>query len=135
MTERETLAYLAGYIDGDGSICAVKHHNSFGISLVSISGDKSVLELLAETFGGKCLPTNQKSPNRKLYHWAVTGKEAVNALERLIPFLTAKLLPAIHATRFVFNPSGGIYRVPEWQVKVREDAARKIRAFNHRVTN
>ena len=136
LTDREELAYLGGYFDGEGSICFLnkkdRHYNS--LRLVLSTSDRSILERFAKRFGGDVRECPSLTTKRKMFRWYKDGKHAQDVIAVLIPFLHGKLYPAVCAMRLVLDYPKGM-RIPPWQVKVREDVFDKVKAFNHRVTN
>ncbi len=88
------LAWLAGYIDGDGSVSmrasSTSRSTRFRYPVLTIdSCDPELLEeVIAITGQGhvKAKPRKKKE-HRKCWTWTVTGSKAVIVLETLIPYL------------------------------------------------
>ncbi len=120
------LAYVAGIIDGEGSIVIYQrpmkkiiHHGKYGDRTpkhelnVSVGmTDRKIPYYLKDLFGGSVCGVTQRSGNRKpFWKWSVTGQRASDLLKRLLPFLKTKALQA--QTAIVFqdtkknNPNGG----------------------------
>lgn len=94
-----TLAYAAGYLDGDGcfsinkKINPIKYHSRITVS----STDITILEFFKENFGGSCFLSNEniRYKNFKpIYQWVVVGKKAINLTEKLLPYLIEKKIDA-----------------------------------------
>jgi hypothetical protein len=95
----ETLAYLAGVIDSDGTI-GVKLNSYAAKSGWQVSYSERVhirqvtreaIDLLAETFGGNVgIEDPHAKRGKPLYRWGVTDKRAVMVLEALLPYLRIK---------------------------------------------
>ena len=108
-TDQELLyAYLAGFIDADGSITIVTAKSKKKIKsgtldciqyCIKLSGHNCKIEpiqLLQKTFGGGKLRNTRRGkvklhPNwRACYEWSITKNQAANALRRLLPYLIIK---------------------------------------------
>jgi len=91
------LNYLAGIIDGEGTIRIKKQkprkrHNKgfyyFGLVSCGMT-DKRPLILLMKTFGGKIY--ERKRSNRKpSWDWIVVCNQAINCCKKLLPYLIIK---------------------------------------------
>jgi hypothetical protein len=96
------LAYIAGIMDGEGSIS--RDSKGYWRVIVGMT-DREVIDYL-HSFGGTVHTHTRRVPPRKpLYHWTVRDRRSVsNLLEAILPYmqLTAKkelALQAIHDTR------------------------------------
>ena len=94
MTETE-LAYIAGIIDGEGSIClTIRRYPGGGtVSLIACVGmtDPRVPKLLHEKFGGALFlrkPTSIKW--KPAWAWSLTGDKALSFIEVIYPYLIIK---------------------------------------------
>lgn len=105
-----TLAYLAGFIDADGSITIVTHHvknrPSYRAKISAYNCKLAPIQLLKDTFGGGKLRYRKPSASgrnsdkwRECYEWTLTAKQAEIALEKLLPFLMIKRSQAIQCLR------------------------------------
>lgn len=90
----ETYAYLAGIVDADGTISAVRPRNGsgFGVRIGVHQAEPDAVELLAATFGGevKRRPSYTDLGTRDTFLWYTTAGNLVPALERLLPHLRQK---------------------------------------------
>lgn len=95
--DKNTIAYCAGYIDGDGCFSiqrivrnttgTVKYHPSIIVS----STDINVLNLFRETFGGTVTLSSKKIAEWKpQYHFYFGGKKCLKMCEEILPFLVEK---------------------------------------------
>lgn len=87
----EIYSYLAGIIDGEGSICLTRHgKNEFARPRVSVaSTTREMVDFLKITFGGHI---STKRKKKKFYHkeayiWAVSGNLALDLLKKVVDFL------------------------------------------------
>lgn len=95
MTRNSTdLAYMAGIMDGEGSISILgEHGRSLGLSVVLGSTCFSLLEWVETTFGGTLdrRPDKQKVLSRKpFWRWYIRGDNAVEFLEAIRPYMRIK---------------------------------------------
>src|SRR4029077_10763629 len=93
-------AYLAGIIDGEGSIMMI-HHPARGsagnrweywVLRVAISNcDKRLIDWLEELFGeGHSVCRNGRDNQRDAYQWRMDSKAALPVLEAAYPYLKLK---------------------------------------------
>lgn len=92
LTDGERLAYYAGYLDGEGCWYAcpfgrvrLQCTNTFPYTLIALS----------EEFGGTISRRNTVAGSRSVYEWAITGEKAIQATQRLIPYLHEKRQQAL----------------------------------------
>ena len=92
------VAYLAGVMDSDGSFkiekrrvkAMINPHYRIKIGAAQVA-PSPVIELLAETFGGKLRVRNYDGPSyRSMSRWSLFDRSAVPALEALLPYLVLK---------------------------------------------
>ncbi len=101
MNHREKLAYLAGIIDGEGSLMLwksnidPKRRGQFNLRVNVSSTDKCLVEWLYANFGGRFSEMN--SPSRKAhsnwkqqYIWEVNRPEMLQFLTDIYEFLVIK---------------------------------------------
>lgn len=99
-SNKEIYAYLAGFIDADGSIGIVsiksKNKTRYRIKLSAHNCKKEPIDLLASVFGGGKIRF-KKTGKAKLhdnwrpcYEWALTANKAANAIKLLLPYLMIK---------------------------------------------
>lgn len=93
-------AYLAGIIDGEGSICISKSPGKNGRSIcyqafIGVSNtEKGLIDWLHSTFGGthtQYTPKQTPSNSRKhVWRWQVTGRNIDYICELILPYSTIK---------------------------------------------
>lgn len=100
-TDKELLyAYLAGFIDADGSITIVtaktKKSMQYCVKLSAHNCKIEPIEILQRTFGGGKLRNTRRGkvklhPNwRACYEWILTKNQAALAIRTLLPYLVVK---------------------------------------------
>lgn len=96
MDNRDTiLAYLAGIIDGEGCIyintkkATATRRPGHTVVLTIVQKERGWLEMLQERtgFDGTMYTYNRASP---VTAWRLTGKDAIEMLEAVLPYLTLK---------------------------------------------
>lgn len=93
MNQKETIAYLAGIIDGEGFLEIRKSTTSVGnicysARMIFFMMDKSPSELFVEVFGGRILITKMKGTD--YYGIAIGGNKLEKILIELLPYLRVK---------------------------------------------
>lgn len=135
-----TLAYLAGIIDGEGSIgiYARKSRNSrskeYFIQVTCIMRERQAIDLLASVFGGLHAHRVQGHAGAISFVWRVTSRKAYNCLLCLLPFLKIKRNQAQYAIQFneqELNKTragcfGGERRLSVTELDIRETYKRKM---------
>lgn len=95
------VAYLAGIIDGEGSIYIGNFSSNpktgskyYQTNIEITNTDKNLMDWIVNTFGGrlntytaKQLPKNSR---RTVYRWIATGERVTHLAEILLPYLIAK---------------------------------------------
>lgn len=137
-----TLCYIAGIIDGEGTIrihkskpyFKNKHKNcsySAGIGVGMV--EKIIPELLKESFGGsvqeECVPER-----RSIWRWQVSGRMSVyKILEELVPYLIVKREQALAVMEFCrdwHTPFSRQQGLSGQELQRREDAYQYLRKLN-----
>ncbi len=127
----ETLAYVAGYFDGEGCIRVQSHKDtSFGIHVFVTNTYKPYLDELQSLFGGKVSLRNCANPkHRTQFQWRISNKtEALVFLKAIYPFLKKKQEQATLGIEFCSLPK---YHASRWYVS---DSKTKKRKFEIRDT-
>ena len=112
MITNEILAYTAGIMDGEGSICIAKSapsvkngtkSPSHWLQVGIINTNRELIEWLEKTFGGH-ISDNSHSPSRKrqrpCWAWRVTSIQAKIFLQSIYPYLKIKKKQAKLAIEF-----------------------------------
>lgn len=136
--ESSEWAYVAGILDGEGSIQIItKGGARFGLSSVAVvMCEKELIEWLRDRFGGGWVKPRRLKSGKLAYRVAWTGKKATNFILRgALPYLRAKKLRAqlaLSLNELVAKQGNGIgYSLPEDVVKKRLDICDAMRAtFN-----
>lgn len=115
------IAYLAGLVDGEGSIIIHKckpqqnfkkngkaaHDKTprYVVDLKVAMSDKRAMYWLKDNFGGSiCTRIDKRNPKyRPMLHWCVRANKASTLLKMLLPFLKTKALQATQAIYFQDN--------------------------------
>jgi hypothetical protein len=137
-----TLAYIAGIIDGEGTIRIHKskpykknkqkncsYAAGIGVGMV----EKRIPSLLQEVFGGglqeECVPGR-----RSIWRWQVSGRLSVyKILEELAPYLILKQEHAYAVMEFCeewHTPFSRQQGLSSLELQRREDAYQKLRKLN-----
>jgi hypothetical protein len=137
-----TLCYIAGIIDGEGTIRIHKskpylknkqknfsYSAGIGVGMV----EKIIPELLKESFGGsiheECVPER-----RSIWRWQVSGRMSVyKILEELVPYLIVKREQALAVMEFCkdwHTPFSRQQGLSSQELQRREDAYQKLRKLN-----
>src|SRR6266481_3773361 len=98
MVNKEDLimSYVAGLIDGDGSISLIRENRTSGAKYypcVQLSNVfEGMIEFLHQTFGGsKKIKSRQSHAKKTQYVWNVRGLDScLKVLEKVTPFLILK---------------------------------------------
>lgn len=100
------LAWLAGLVDGDGSICISKSKNNKGhVQLTVTNSHKDTIDRLREMVGTGHVRLKRRSPGliinrRPCYLWMVNTNKACSILSFLLPYLFTKKEQAILAIAY-----------------------------------
>jgi hypothetical protein len=129
-----TLEYLAGYFEGEGSICFTD--KKFPQLKVKIkSGDHAILVHFYNRFGGSFNPVKiSRKHNRQIHEWIVTNTKAQEVLKELRPFFQIKGAIADSVLTLQFNTKSEARRLAPEQWQLRREVAEQVSAFNNRIT-
>jgi hypothetical protein len=96
MTKQE-LAYMAGIIDGEGSICIwtrsdYKRNTDkyFCVSIHACSTDKILIDWIDLRWPGTRGQWKKTSPGRPMFQWERRGQKAIKVLKAIEPWLLIK---------------------------------------------
>lgn len=109
------LAYIAGFIDGEGSIGLYKrtprgdHNPEYIVQITIVQVEKEVLEYIKSFFGG-CLSKKKiySDKHRQSYQLKFTHNKAVEFAEQIEPYLIikreqAKLIKEFRENKILIN--------------------------------
>ena len=104
-------AYLAGLVDGDGSISLTEFEGPkqvhFFFSVKVTSTQRSQINWLVQQFGGQWERVKDKRErNRPTYSWFVKGTHAKRILEGILPYLFVKQEAGRKALEYTSLPPG-----------------------------
>lgn len=87
MTEQEK-GYLAGIIDGEGTITLTKD-GEFRYPVMTVSSTTyEIMEYLKSHFGGAISKKNERNPNwKQAYCWKIERRKMISLLEEITPLL------------------------------------------------
>ena len=133
-------AYLAGMLDGEGTLTLVRRGKKRGGYMVKVSiygTDERLMTYLTETFGGSVARFDKRNPWKPMLTWS-----AVNIRELLIgamPYLRLKKEQAVLLIRYIDTAipaaNGRKRGVPEGMIAIREDIRSALTALNGRGCN
>jgi len=116
MPTRDDLSYLAGIIDGEGSI-GIHNENGKpkGMRLTVGNTDPRLIIWLKETFGGSSYPDRHRKANwKESWKWTISTQQAAALLEQVLPWLRLKREQAEIGIAFQrLMVRGGAPRTPE----------------------
>lgn len=98
-----TLAYLAGIVDGEGSISILCHHHArkfyvggermlkaFTETVQISNTSEELIEWLLNNIGGKAIPVWTRPDRLQSYRWYVNGRNVPPFLTAVLPYLVVK---------------------------------------------
>lgn len=135
------IPYLAGIIDGEGSIniTYIKKRDEYRLRIQVTNTDKRLIDWLSEHFGGhqyEPVRLNNNSKWRRRYEWFLyPKKETIPLLETLIPFLICKKEQAKVAIRFMQTIGTMGHRLTRAVYKTRKECKERLNALNKRGTS
>ena len=82
-------AYMAGFIDADGSF-GIYRHNELTVQIAQV--DRGVLEQIVKAYGGRIVTLREAKENQqKIYQWYLSRRDQVKTLvEDISPHLIVK---------------------------------------------
>lgn len=90
------LAYLAGIVDGEGSVeLKIQRTGTMDLLLHIYNSDKPLFDWIVEHFGGRLYEIHRKATTLRpqwqpVYNWNIGGQQARDLLERLLPYMLVK---------------------------------------------
>jgi len=114
MIDQYTLAYTAGYTDGDGCFHIRKQirpstgRPKYLCNFIISSTDSDVIEFFSKTFAGLRRLSNTQEKNEKFkpqYHFIGRGKKSLKITEQILPFLVEKRQEAEIFIKFINSNS------------------------------
>lgn len=141
-SEKE-LAYMAGIIDGEGTISidyrfhrknksAHKYHRPY---LSVPNTDKRLIDWIHQRFSGCIAFRAAKNNSRALYEWHAKTSDLEKILNALLPYLFLKKEQAELILRIKKTIVLGTKKLSIETVSYREEITKRIRVLNSRGTN
>lgn len=143
------IAYLAGLIDGEGSIMIVKHKESWGykyqICISFVNTNRKVVEMVSKFLGNQTIFEHEPGQygfkgNYTCYKCKVTGTvKVLEPLKKLLPYLVIKKDLAELAIYFCENRKAskptktqkGKHRITPEEAQWRENIYQKYKSIVH----
>jgi isocitrate dehydrogenase len=100
-----TLSYMAGIVDGEGSISIVSvHRTKQHVCKISVANcNYKIIELFSKNFGGKIRARKHKHERAKnwktCYEWSITAFKAHDLVKAIFPYLIIKKRQAVLVCR------------------------------------
>jgi hypothetical protein len=102
------MAYAAGLMDGEGSICIRRHiyktsgHNipSFTVYVEIRMTNWEAVDFICNKFGGHLTEKGRTNKGKVIYDWKIYSKKAISFLEMISPYLKCKHRQAMIAKDF-----------------------------------
>lgn len=138
--KKEDLAYFAGLIDGEGTICIMKHGIKNGrihlrICLSVCNTNKAIITDIRTFFSCGTITIDKRTIRKKpLWDWEIRGIKAKKIILNLYPFLRIKKHHAFVALKFPLAESGtlGITGYSNPDVKKRHEIYETLKELNRR---
>jgi len=130
----DDIVYMAGFFDGEGSICIITGTHNLQVQLSNT--DQKIMEWIAETFGGHARAKKKyKSQHRKAWVWQLNSGAAMEFLivigGRLkIKHRQAKLAIQFQMEKAHFMGDGRKEKISESEFELRELYRQQMRALN-----
>jgi hypothetical protein len=124
MFDHDKIVYLAGIIDGEGSIqIELQGKNQkcrkidyFSVRLLVINTDKPLIDWICNNFGGRITARKLIENRRQCYKWNISSFKAAEILKECLPFMIVKKRHAEVIIEFMESKPKDIHRVsPEVQ--------------------
>ena len=133
--EEWKLAYLAGIIDGEGTITIAKSkirkgrkNHLYSLRMSVGNSDKRLIDWLKENFGGS-IHIMREGHGRKFYQWTLGSKDTYRLLKEIKKYSIIKEEQADIGIEFykkTLRRNSG-ERVPMWLNKKREELFQKMK--------
>lgn len=141
MWTSEQISYLAGFIDGEGTIYISTRKTKLGYisyypRFQAVNTNKEVMEWILKTFGGLLYTKDRSSYNKKWrvqYEWYTTRALIDELLPLILPYLIVKRPQAELMLKFRATfKRRSIQKIPEDILNIREQCLHDMRVLNLR---
>lgn len=105
MTKRETIAYIAGIVDGEGHIAMRVDHGKYRSPILTVTNtNKPLLDFLQSKYGGSMCALKVRSPkHNQAWSWRVSSKAAYTMIKDIRPHLIVKRAKALEVIAYYKN--------------------------------
>lgn len=98
MWTNEQLSYLAGIIDGEGSICVdlqrangkARKHDYYCLRLSIVNTNKELMDWLKQTFEGNYYAQKKHAGKKQCYTYRLFGDKLLNVIIACLPYFIIK---------------------------------------------
>ena len=150
MTEREEdckeiakLNYLAGILDGEGSIMIYRSRGTYSLIVAVYNSEKELMNWLIREYGGSSLEShrerNKKLKHKPEYRWTIMGRNAYKLLGKLENKMIIKRERLRVAVEFYERCNRTTYRGnrprPDWLKRREQEYYLKMHELNKKGRN
>lgn len=136
-TDPAVLGYLAGLLDGEGSVIVSRTrgrgsiNDSISMRVCITNTDLALIEWLLSELGGSFVSKKiLKEHHKQAYQWLLGGKNAARFLSAVLPYLRIKRAQAEAGLRIAETVGDRSARLSEEVMEIREEAFAEIRYLN-----
>jgi hypothetical protein len=137
MFDKNRIIYLAGIIDGEGSIqieiqkkCASRKINYYSVRLIIINTSIELMDWLHTYFGGSVTKRKKIENRKECYKWNIFSYNAAEILEACLPYMIVKEKHAKILIEFMnLKGEGDYYLTPEI-IQQREILYLTLKSYN-----
>jgi hypothetical protein len=135
----EKLSYLAGIIDGEGSITieiqsqSIRHNRKcdyYSLRLIVTNTNLPLLNWIVENFGGNIRQRKQVPNRRSCYTWSLCSHNAATLLKACEPYMIIKKAHAEVFYEFSTTMSNANVRLSDDLLSYRKDMYLKLKHIN-----
>ncbi len=137
--DKTKLAYLAGIIDGEGTINITyfTKRNEYRMRLYVVNTDIRLIDWLESNFGGMKFHAKRHTVNhpnwKEKWEWIyIPSKDKLGLLEALLPYMVIKSEQLTIAIEYLKTTSKSGIRITEEARNVRKSCYERLRALNSR---
>lgn len=135
----EQLSYLAGIIDGEGSIAieiqsqSIRHNRKcdyYSLRLVVINTNIQLLNWIQSNFGGTIKQRKPVANRRQCYTWNLCSHNAAHVLQNCYPYMIVKKAHVDVFLEFAKTMSHGNMRLSDKLLEHRRNLYLKLKHIN-----
>lgn len=99
----DEVAYIAGFVDGEGSICIRRRTRQIQLMLTVVNTHEGVIRWLCDRTGmGQVRQREVRNEKwRQVWEWCVTSRQAAQVIYAVLPALRVKVQQALLALHFM----------------------------------